>query len=266
MKKIYTMKFLAGIGAAVLAAVAFWMTVALLIPTYRAPEMEGQLYAIRHQELRDNNPLYTNLLLTSVKRNGGYLVLGTSETNARPRGNYYDFLNADTALRCGFSVIAGAGRTPCTYFPLIQANENVRGLKVIFFLNPSYGCGKLASSNADYFGRYVSFARYRKANHPINQDVDKILKANLKNYTWVDQVADYMADGTDRVRRKYTQDLVFRLNPDRFLKGLVWLDRSKANLSAACVPPDSSRYNYEFNVSASFDVHSYTLWPHPEET
>ena len=86
---------------------------ALFIPTYHAlecPEWEGQLYTIRHQELRDNNQLYIGFLLKSVKRNGGYLVLGTSETNARPKGNYYDFLNADTTspptlmsipIRCG---------------------------------------------------------------------------------------------------------------------------------------------------------------------
>ena len=178
MKELYRLKNLAFIGVVTLFAVLVWLAVAWCIPTFRAPETEQQLYAIRHQELRDNNPLYTDLLLQSIKRNGGYLVLGTSESNGRAKGNYFDFLNADTAIHGGFSVIAGAGRTPCTYFPLIQSNANVKGLKVIFFLNPSYGCGKLAASNADYFNRYVSYTAYKRANKPKNQDVANILKTN----------------------------------------------------------------------------------------
>ena len=270
MKEVYRLRFLARIGMLAMVAVAFWLVVAMLIPTFRAPqcpEWNGQLYTIRHQDLRDNNPLYTNLLLTSVKRNGGWLVLGTSETNARPKGNYYDFLNTDTSLRCGFSVIAGAGRTACTYFPLIQSNDNVHGLKVIFFLNPSYGCGKLAYSNEDYFNRYVSTAAYREANRPNNQGVEQILRLNEGNILWLDRVGELLGYKIDKLRRKYYQDLAFWLKPERFSEDLVWLDSAKvAQLPKECVRPDSSRYNYELNVGASFDVHSYTLWPHPESS
>lgn len=270
MKEVYRLRFLAWMGGVVMAAVAFWLVVALLIPTFRAPqcpEWDGQLYTIRHQELRDNNLLYTDLLLTSVKRNGGWLVLGTSESNARPKGNYYDFLNTDTSLRCGFSVIAGAGRTACTYFPLIQSNRHVRGLKVIFFLNPSYGCGKLAYSNVDYFPRYVSSTVYRESNRPVNQDVDHILKVNQPTVAWGDKLGDWLACHTDRLCRKYSQDLVFALNPGKFGETLTWLDSARVSkLPQSCGRPDSIRYNYGLNVGASFDVHSYTLWPHPESS
>ena len=270
MKEVYKLRFLARVGVLVMAAIAFWLVVALLIPSFRAPECpewDGQLYTIRHQELRDNNALYTDLLLKSVKRSGGWLVLGTSETNARPKGNYYDFLNADTSLRCGFSVIAGAGRTACTYFPLIQSNENVKGLKVLFFLNPSYGCGKLAYSNEDYFSRYVSPTVYREANRPVNQDVDYILKANQPKVAWNERVGDWLACHTDRLRRKYAQDFAYTLDPEKFGKSLVWLDSAwVSRLPGSCGRPDSSRYNYDLNVEASFDVHSYTLWPHPESS
>ena len=202
-----------------------------------------------------------------MKRNGGWLVLGTSETNARPKGNYYDFLNTDTSLRCGFSVIAGAGRTACTYFPLIQSNDNVHGLKVIFFLNPSYGCGKLAYSNEDYFNRYVSTAAYREANRLNNQGVEQILRLNEGNILWLDRVGELLGYKIDKLRRKYYQDLAFWLKPERFAQDLIWLDSAKvARLPKDCSRPDSSRYNYELNVGASFDVHSYTLWPHPESS
>ena len=262
----YRMKVLAWIGMTVVVALLFWMAVACLIPTFRAPEASKQLYTIRHQELRDNNALYTDLLLRSTKKNNGYLVLGTSESNARTKGNYYDFLNADTAIHCGFSAIAGAGRTSCTYFPLIQSNENVRGLKVIFFLNPSYGCGKLASSNVDYFNRYVSPTIYRLSNKPKNQDVDAVLTQNEGKIFILDRVSNYLDYYWDKIRRKYYQDLRFRLDDEKFVGNLTWLDSAMvAGLPRGCGRPDSSRYNYQLNVAASFDVHSYTLWPHPEE-
>ena len=267
---MYRLKYLARIGLIVIGAVAFWLLVAVFIPPFRVPECpewEGQLYTIRHQELRDNNALYTDLLLQSVKRSGGYLVLGTSETNARPKGNYYDFLNADTSMHCGFSVIAGAGRTACTYFPLIQSNDNVKNLKMIYFINPSYGCGKLAFSNEDYFGRYVSSAVYIDANHPENQDVEQILQVNQRTMKGFEGVVELASCKMDRLRRKYYQDLLFWMKPERFSQGLVWLDSSKvAKLPKSCTRPDKSRYNYALNVSADFDVYSYTLWPHPESS
>ena len=262
----YRLKILSWIGVTVLAALSFWMLVACLIPTFHAPEVNKQLYMIRHQDLRDNNALYTDFLLNSIKNHDGYLVLGTSESNPRTKGNYYDFLNTDTSLHCCFSVMAGAGRTPCTYFPLIQSNENVRGLKVIFFLNPSYGCGKLASSNADYFNRYVSPTIYRLSNKPKNQAVENILEINKSQVFLVDRIGDYWGYHIDKMRRKYYQDLRFRLDERKFYEGLTWLDSA----TIACLPhnfgrPDSSHYNYQLNVSADFDIQSYTLWPHPEE-
>lgn len=266
MKEVYRLKNLARIGVVALAAVVFWLLVAVCIPTFRAPKTNGQLYTIRHQDLRDNNPLYTDLLLQSIKKNGGYLVLGTSESNGRAKGNYYDFLNADTAIHCGFSVIAGAGRTTCTYFPLIQSNENVKGLKVIFFLNPSYGCNKLAASNADYFNRYVSYTAYKRANRPKNQDVAEILKTNKRQIFFMDRVGDFFGFHLDQLRRKYYQDLAFRLDDSDFFESIVWLERAAiAAMPLNGTPPDSSRYNYRLNVASGFDVHSYTLYPHPED-
>lgn len=255
------------IGVVVLLAVTFWYVLAWCVPAFYAPKSVGQLYTIRHQELRDNNTLYTDLLLKSIKEHDGYLVLGTSETNPRPNGNYYDFLNADTSLHCGFSMICGAGRTACTYFPLIQSNKNVKGLKVIFYLNPSYGCGKLASSNLDYFTRYVSPIIYQQANRPKNQGVENILKVNQTESFVVDRFADYLGCYIDKMRRKYNQDLRFRLDEEKFRKTLTWLDqKSAARYPCPCPRPDKNRHNYKLNVSADFDVHSYTLWPHPEES
>jgi len=266
MKELYRMRSLARLGVAVLAAVGCWMLVALIIPKYPTPAVHSQLYTIRHQELRDNNPLYTDMFLRSIKQNEGYLVLGTSETNELPYANYFDYLNTDSSLDAHFSVIGGAGRTACTYFPLLQSNSNVENLNIIYYINPAYWCNKLAKSNADYFPRYVSSYVYKQANHPKNQDVDHVLRVNLPNVRWSDRVVAPLSYYAELFRRKYYQDLAFRLDSTKLYSNLTWLSvdavMRKPQHSSR---PDSSRYNYDLNVSADFDVSSYTLHTQPEE-
>ena len=122
------------------------------------------------------------------------------------------------------------------------------------------------SSNADYFHRYVSITEYKKSNNPKNQDIDRILKANLRNVRWSDRVAEPMARVSDRIRRKYYQDLVFTLDSTQFYETLIWPDiRNITRKAQQHNPPDSNRYNYSLNVSRKFDVNSYELRPHPEE-
>lgn len=265
--KMYRLKNMAFVGVVALVAVAFWMLASLCIPTFRYSATDRQLYTIRHQELRDNNTLYTDLFLQSIKANNGYLVLGTSESDYMYGENYYDFLNADTTLKCRFSLIAGAGRTACTYFPLIQSNKNIGGLKIIYFINPAYWCNKLARSNADYFFRYTSFANYCKANNPENKAVSEILKVNLRSTRLDDVMSDFFSYYIDRVRCKYYQDLAFSIDTAKFESTLSWIKPQREFLrSFPNEPPDSSTYNYDLNVDAAFDIYSYSLDAHPEAT
>lgn len=267
MKDFYRMKHMASIGIATITATIFLLLAAWLVPDFRYTAIKGQIYTIRHQELRDNNTLYTDLFLQSIKENNGYLILGTSESNSINGGNYYDFLNADTTLSCQFSLIAGAGRTACTYFPLIQSNKNIEGLKVIYFVNPAYWCNKLAYNNADYFFRYTSFAAYCDANKPSNQAVRDILRANLYNTRLDDVMSDFLYYYIDKARRKYYQDLVFDIDTAKYENTLTWI-KPKRELTRTVpnAPPDSSTYNYNLNVDATFDINSYSLDAHPEAT
>ena len=264
---MYRMKNMAFVGIVALVAVAFWMLASLCIPAFKYKSSDKQLYTIRHQELRDNNTLYTDLFLQSIKDNNGYLVLGTSESDYMNGENYYDILNADTTLQCRFSVIAGAGRTACTYFPLIQSNKNIKDLKIIYFINPAYWCNKLARSNVDYFFRYTSFANYCKANNPENKAVSEILKVNLRSTRLDDVMSDFFSYYIDRVRCKYYQDLAFSIDTAKFETTLSWIKPQREFLrSFPNEPPDSSTHNYDLNVDASFDIYSYSLDAHPEAT
>ena len=258
--KMYRMKNMAFVGVVAMVAVTVWMLASLCIPTFRYSATDKQLYTIRHQELRDNNTLYTDLFLQSIKANNGYLVLGTSESDYMNGENYYDILNADTSLLCRFSVIAGAGRTACTYFPLIQSNKNIEGLKIIYFINPAYWCNKLAYSNADYFMRYTSYAAMRSAGVGGDKYVDDVIGANRSNVTMSDRAADFLAFYFDKIRRKYYQDLVFTMDSMEFMKTLNFVPpQSEMQKSVLSDPPDSSEYNYTYNVAGSFDINSYSL-------
>lgn len=260
MKKLYQTKVLAWIGSVVLVSVLVFLLLSWLIPTFKAPEVEKQLYTIRHQDLRDNNPLYTDIFLKSIKQNNGYLVLGTSESNSLEGGNYYDFLNADTTLPCKFSVVAGAGRTPCTYFPLIQSNDNIEDVKILFFINPRYWSDRLACRNAEYFDRYISIAEYKWVNRPKNPQVDNILKANRRFESLTSRVGECGYFILDKVRRKYYQDLVFDLNPKRFDKSLHYF----GGIHTLDEYPnfgeiDSTAYDFDYNVALPTKAHLGTL-------
>lgn len=257
---MYRMKNMAFVGIVALVAVAFWMLASLCIPAFKYPSLDKQLYTIRHQELRDNNALYTDLFLQSIKDNNGYLVLGTSESGSVTGGNYFDFLNADTTLDVRFSVVAGAGRTACTYFPLICGNENVENLKVIYYVNPAYWCNKLASSNEDYFMRYTSYAAMWSAGVGGDKYVDDVIKANRRNVTISDRAADFLSYYFDKIRRKYYQDLVFDMDTSKFERTLAYVKpQSEEQKSISFTKPDSSAYNYIYNVSSTFDINSYSL-------
>lgn len=260
MKKIYQTKVLAWIGSVVLISVLVFILLSWSIPSFKAPEPDCQLYTIRHQELRDNDPLYTDLFLKSIKQNNGYLVLGTSESNSLNGANYFHFLNADTALSCKFSVVAGAGRTPCTYFPLIQSNPNIEGLKVLFFINPRYWSDRLANSNKEYFDRYVSIVEYKLANHPKNPQVEHIQKANLRYTHVTSQIGEWGNYVMDKMRKKYYQDLIFDLNPAKFQNSLQYFNETNnlddyQNFGRL----DSTKYDFSYNVALPTEKHLGTI-------
>ena len=256
MRKLYQLKILAYIGLVAMASLLGFLLLSLCIPKFQADKSSQQLYTIRHQELRDNNQLYTNLFLQSIKENNGYLVLGTSESTSLPDGNYYDFLNADTSLPYKFSVISGAGRTPCTYFPLIQSNKNVEGLKILFFINPRYWSDRLASKNAEYFDRYVSFVEYKLSNKTDNQQVENILNVNQKYLPLSSRIGEWGWFAFEKLHRKYYQDLVFTLHPEKFNQSLSYFN-TKLSLDeyGNAMELDSTQFDFEYNVMLPAESH-----------
>jgi len=175
-------------------------------------------------------------------------------------------LNEDTSVHCSFSLVAGAGRTACTYFPLIQSNDNVCGLKVIYYINPAYWCGKLAPNSADYFHRYLYYTVYRQSNRPKRSDVDEILKRNLHDLQLVGLEDDFLAYYVDKWRRKFSQDLAFALDTSSYYEILYNVYPKDPNMLKVLAPPDSSEYNYTTNTLNDFDIYDHIMHPKPRET
>lgn len=260
MKRMYRLKVLALIGLTALCSVVVLLLLAVCIPTFKFPDVDGQLYTIRHQEFRDNNPLFTDLFLNNLKKNNGYLIMGTSESDYYPNGNYSDFLNADTALKCRFSVCAGAGKSASCYFPLFLSNDNVEGLKIIYYINPAYWCNKLARNGHPYFHRYTSITAYRKANQSNDELVNNILKANLKNISFTDRLSDWTEYYIDKARRKYYQDLAFALDTKKFYRRLSWVPDKMSPVHYPYYGTiDSANYNFQYNVAGDFDINTFSF-------
>ncbi|MCF0206972.1 MAG: hypothetical protein HUK15_06040 [Bacteroidales bacterium] len=261
MRGLYSLKVLAWIGACTLVAsvvllVAGW----LFIPDFVPQGIDGQMYMIRHADLRDNDTLYTNLFLKSIKENKGYLVVGTSETTFIKNGNYHEFLNADSTLNCKFSVVAGAGRTAFSYFPLLLSNPNAQGLKMIYFINPIYWRYRYAESSLDYFYRYVSFAQYYLSNRPKNDLVDKILKKNLLNERPLAVAGDFLELFVNKGRKKFSRDIDYYRNPNLFYSNISLVGKKTFGPFEHYGEIDSANYNFDYNVLKSFDVGIVSLF------
>ena len=259
MKRMYQLKNLAFVGASVLVVLTALSVLSVCIPSFRASVPKQQLYTIRHQELRDNNPLFTDLFLQSIQKNNGYLILGSSESDYLPTGNYTDFLNADTTLPF-FSVMAGAGKTSACYFPLFLSNDNVENLKVLYFVNPAFWCNKKAHSGDIYFHRYTSYTCYRRANRPKDEKLTQLFKINLRNARPDERIGDFFEYYTDRIRRKYYQDLANHLDSTKFYSKLIWIvpkNQFGSHIGHDII--DSAQHDFQFNMSKSFDRSLYRL-------
>jgi hypothetical protein len=133
------------------------MMVILLMPLCLSQITLPQALTIRGTLVQEDSRAF-HRFIESIKRENGVLIIGTSETDNKLSGsNYWNVLNNEKENKHGFSVIAGAGRDPSVYFPLILNHpELFKGLRILVYINPTYWRFGLNNFNNDYFIRYVS--------------------------------------------------------------------------------------------------------------
>lgn len=108
------------------------------------------------KHIKKGNRIFYNTI-EQLKKQNGYLILGTSETgNGLDGQNYYHLLNEDSTINKPFLTLGGAGRCINTYFPFILDKKDLfKDLNVIYYINPTYWRVGLNEFNKEYFERYV---------------------------------------------------------------------------------------------------------------
>lgn len=115
-----------------------------------------QQYTCQGIDVKENSAAFKQFIST-IRKNNGVLVLGSSETNAFGDYNYQGLLNRYFECGVDFSYLAGAGRTAHIYFPtLINNKELFKGVKILYFINPTYWRESLNYYRKDYTERYNS--------------------------------------------------------------------------------------------------------------
>ena len=102
------------------------------------------------------NSYLSRKILRSIRSNGGILVMGTSETQAEMDGeNFWGILNRDIDFTSPVTVIAGAGYTFSYRYPFFYNYRNeLKGMRIIYYINPVYWSAGKNSFNLSYYARY----------------------------------------------------------------------------------------------------------------
>ena len=161
MKRSGEIRSEANRGGFLLAVLCFSMAVGWwAVPEYAptAPA-DAPLKAVNGLAWRHDDAADVAYFLGSLRDHGGVLCLGTSETTGMPGGNWPDFLNAVEAKH---AVMAGAGRTAGVYLPVLARHANeIKGLRVIYYINPVYWNVEHGPVNGTYWNRYVDASLLR---------------------------------------------------------------------------------------------------------
>jgi len=171
LRELYKTREQESQGKFILLAFGILIVVGLMVPNWQPQESEKQMYSLSGLATKYNDRGEISQFIGSIKKNNGYLVLGTSETTSLTGGNYYDFLNSDPDLSyTGFSVLAGAGRTCGNIIPILLDQKNdLKGLQLIYFVNPVYWRKDLCEVNLDYGQRYMNYFMTTRPNLTLEE-------------------------------------------------------------------------------------------------
>ena len=126
---------------------------AWFVPAFTPPQPREPLATVPGLAWRHDDAAAVSHFLASLRLHGGVLCLGTSETTTLAGGNWPDFLNAVAPRH---AVLAGAGRTAGVHLPVLaQHREELRGLQLIYLINPVYWNAEHGPVNPAYWTRYV---------------------------------------------------------------------------------------------------------------
>ena len=161
LKEISKTSNLASLGVYLSLMLVILLALGLAIPKYVLDQNIEQLYTLNGNYFKYDDKEMVSSFFTSIKNNDGYLCVGTSESTTIKGGNYYQMLNDAPDGIHRFSVLSGAGRTGGIFIPMfLNHKDDLKGLKLIYMLNPAYWRADLCKPDKVYWKRYMSYGVY----------------------------------------------------------------------------------------------------------
>lgn len=238
---IYKTKTLSDYGRFILIALIVLLVAGyFLIPEYPVQDQPMQILSLKGKYIVFDDDPQVSEFIRSVKRNGGYICLGTSETTPRKDGNYYDFLDQDTSFKTRFSKLAGAGWTCGLHMPmLILHKEEVDSLNLIYFINPVYWRSELSQFNKGYWTRYLNYGLYRellKENNVLGfQEISDEYHNKINPGEKMLYCLKYWLR---KIRKPFFRDLRYLLFPEKYYEELGTIATVKVGFETFDHPGD----------------------------
>lgn len=251
INNIYRTKNLRDHGLFILISLIVVVTVGnLFIPDYPVQEIDAQVLKMKGKYFRYDDAPHVSEFIASVKRQEGYICLGTSESTTLRDGNYYEFLDQDTSYDTRFSILGGAGRSCGIHMPmLLKHQEEVRSLRLIYFINPVYWRSELNHFDKGYWTRYVNYQAYNNAlsldHQALLEDISKEYAEELNYGEKFLHIAEYFLR---KLRKPFFHDLRYLINPNSYTNDLEYLAEAKEGFD---------RFDYFGQIDTSY---IYTSW------
>lgn len=230
LRYIYKTKTLREYGIFILSALVLVFILGnIFIPSYPVQDVDEQLLSLKGKYLKYDDGPHVQEFLRSVKRNGGYICMGTSESTSLRDGNYYEFLDQDTSIAARFSILGGAGRTCGLHMPMIINHlEDIDSLRLIYFINPVYWRSELNHFDKGYWKRYLNYGLYREMVASTGQDGFTKISARYNAVTNPFEKMLYRFEYYARKWRKpFFHDLRYLLSPSKYLGDLDYSESKK---------------------------------------
>jgi hypothetical protein len=207
---------------------------------YNAPTR--QIHVINGLHFKYGDKAKISHYIQSIVSNNGYLCMGTSESGDLGGKNYFHFLNNASVLTSGFSSLAGAGRTCGIHEPwLLQNKDIIKGLNIIYYINPVYWNTEMNDASLEYSSRYLN---YQFASSYKNKSFNS--EQYVKEYSTFNKFKHIVSYTIRNARRSYFEDLKETLNPTNWARKTAKVDINKTPLkidSTSAITNLDSTYN-----------------------
>ncbi len=230
-----------------------------IIPRF-IPHTKKQMLGINGNYLKYDDKEIVTDYFNSIKSNNGYLCLGTSETTSiKGGGNYYNFLNDDPDLNVKFSVLAGAGRTCAKYIPIfLNHKEDVKHLKVFYYINPVYWRDDLINPSKTYWKRYSNYGVIKNV-HISDAEKERYFKEvnySMNNFNSGEKTTFLLDYWLRKFRTSYFQDLCFWGNSDSYIRSNSFVKEIKNDLS---IYKSFGKVDYELIDTVSNETRGHSI-------